>query len=232
MRRSVSQLILRDRQEGDGRTGDFVRYLSPEARAAFREMRGHPWSAGSTDEFALTLMSALLRESQPVRALQIGTHIGVSAVVLGDVLAHNARPGKLWTLDPDPLALPVAREFVASAGLPGSVVFVEGRSTDPAIDDTLRELGPFDVVYLDASHEYEETLTELGLIFGAWLAGDGVLLLHDAAREAAQFDSTGLGGVRRAMDDWVQRNPSKFHVFVLEPPFWPSVCGLGVMRRA
>jgi predicted O-methyltransferase YrrM len=211
--------------------GDYRRYLSPNGLLALRKMSGHPWTAGSTDEYALALMGGLLREVQPARVLQIGTHIGLSAVFIGDVLAHNAKAGRLWTVDPDEIALPVARGFVSEAKLDGIVAFVEGLSTDEEVDRTLRKHGPFDVVYLDASHTYRETRAELRLIFEGWLAPSGLLLLHDAARAAAQFDRTHEGGVRRAIDDWTSDHAGTVQTLVLEPPVWPSVCGLGLMRR-
>ncbi len=212
--------------------GDYRRYLSPHGRRAFRKLAGHPWTAGSTDENALALMGALLREMQPKRVLQIGTHIGLSAVFIGDVISHNRRQGRLWTVDPDPVALPVAMRFVEEAKLDGLTTFVEGFSTSEEVDRTLRRAGPFDMVYLDASHTYDETLAELRLIFDAWLAPEGLLLLHDAAYAAAQFDPTGAGGVRRAIDEWTTANSGLVQTLVLERPLWPHVCGLGLMRRS
>jgi predicted O-methyltransferase YrrM len=213
------------------RADDFLMsLLSERGRRVVEEIIDHDAFPGSTDPAALAVVAALVRTVRPTRMLQLGTHIGFSAVYLGDVLAPDG--GHLVTVEPDVVALGIARKFVDDAGLADSVQFIEGFSTDDPVHARLRREGPFDLVYLDSSHAYAATLVELELIFdGAWLAKDGLLILHDAARMAAAFDPTGEGGVPRALDEWVKARPDDVQSFVLEPPLWPCACGLGLVTR-
>jgi predicted O-methyltransferase YrrM len=213
------------------RANDFLTsLLSERGRRIVDEIIDHDAFPGSTDPAALAVIAALIRTVRPTRMLQLGTHIGFSAVYLGDVLAPDG--GHLITVEPDVVALGIARKFVEAAGLADNVQLVEGFSTDDTVHTRLRREGPFDLVYLDSSHAYAATLVELGLIFDdAWLAEDGLLILHDAARMAAAFDPTGEGGVPRALDEWVKARPNDVQSFILEPPLWPCACGLGLVTR-
>jgi predicted O-methyltransferase YrrM len=202
--------------------------LSDAARRVLDEIVEHEWFSGSSDPFVLEACAMLVRTTRAARVLQVGTHIGFSAVYLADVLPPG---GRLWAVDPDDRTLPVAREFLARAGLLDRVEVVHGYSTDAAVGEQLRAAGPFEVVYLDSSHAYRSTLAELDLLFDGGVVEDGVLVLHDAAVAAAQFDPDGEGGVRRALDEWIAGRRDSFDLLVLEPPFWPGVCGAGFVRR-
>lgn len=206
--------------------------LSPVARGVVDEIIDHPAFPGVTDPSVLGVLSALVRVVQPKRVLQIGTYIGLSAVVLGDVLATNDRSGRLLTIDPDDTAHGLARTWVDAAGLGQLVTFVDGYSTDEDVVELVRQAGPFELIYLDSSHAYQGTLEELQIVFerGRWLADDGLLALHDAAVAAKQWDPTGEGGVRRALDEWREASPH-YQVLILEPPFWPNDCGFGLVAR-
>jgi hypothetical protein len=57
------------------------------------------------------------------------------------------------------------------------------------------------MVFIDSSHQYEHTLKELKLWFGL-LSPQGLMFLHDVSDFAKTFDSTGEGGVQRALDEW------------------------------
>jgi predicted O-methyltransferase YrrM len=206
--------------------------LSPAARAVVDEIIGHPAFPGVTDPSVLGILSALVRVVQPQRVLQIGTYIGLSAVVLGDVLSTNERPGSLWTIDPDETAHALARTWVDACGMAELVTFIDGYSTDDHVVELVRQAGPFELIYLDSSHGYEGTLEELRIVFedGRWLADGGLLALHDAAVAAKQWDPTGEGGVRRALDEW-RAASDDYDVLILEPPFWPNDCGFGLVAR-
>jgi hypothetical protein len=56
-------------------------------------------------------------------------------------------------------------------------------------------------------------------------------VLHDASDAARAYDPTHEGGVRRAIDEWIDANPTVAEAFLLEPPFWPPPPGLGLFRR-
>jgi len=61
--------------------------------------------------------------------------------------------------------------------------------------------GAPELIFLDSSHEYKQTLDELdaGTRF---LAPGGLIVLHDTSEFAASFDVTQQGGVHRALGEW------------------------------
>jgi hypothetical protein len=88
-------------------------------------------------------------------------------------------------------------------------------------------MGPFPIVYVDSSHYYRGTLEELEILFDDGLSStDGLVIFHDAAETAVQFDPTGEGGVPAALRTWGNR----LETVVLEQPVFPSVCGLALVR--
>lgn len=214
------------------RTHDFyLKFTSEQARPILDQIIDHPFFPGSTDPPVLAFLGALLHIVQPRRMLQLGTFIGFSTVYIADILSRSTQPGHLVTVEPDDTAHQLAKAWVDQAGMNQVVTFLDGYSTDSAIDASLRELGPFDLIYLDSSHAYEATLQELRLIFeqSNWLTPNGLLLLHDASAYATQWDSSGKGGVRRALLEWVQQHTMRYQLLILEPPLWPGVCGLALM---
>ena len=162
----------------------------------------------------------LLAAAKPVRVLQLGTLIGFSLVMIADVLRQNGR-GHLNTVDPEQPANLIAWSWAERAGLNEWITFREGRSTDPSIRELMAACGPFDFIYVDSSHAYDATLVEFDLILGqsGWLSKSGLLVLHDAAFGAAQFDQTGRGGVHRALEEWLAPRAEQYQRIVLEPPF-------------
>lgn len=211
----------------------YMGYCSAQVRAVLMEIIDHPWFPGVTDPSALGLLGSLLRIIQPERMLQLGTHIGFSAIFFADILRHNGRPGTLVTVDPDDVAHGAARCWAAKAGVDGAIQFVDGRSGDEPVGVALRAAGPFDLVYLDSSHSYSGTRDELALILApdGWLGDHGILLLHDVTELLANLSPEFEGGVRRAILEWLALYPDDFHHLLLEPPLWPNGCGLGAITR-
>ena len=190
---------------------------------------------GATDFSALSILCTLVKLKQPDRVLQLGTYIGFSAIVLAGVLATNSKPGKLWTVEPNAKAHDKARRYAQSAGITNLMEFLDGSSDDPEIHEKLRRSGPFDLVYIDSSHEYHQTLKELKNYVEdeAITTTSTVVTLHDAGTQAACFDPTDCGGVRQALEEWFNcdDNRSRYMLFIFEPPMYPNPCGLGVIRK-
>ena len=209
----------------------FRPFLSPRSLHVLDEIIDHSTFPGSSDPHALSFLTHLVKLTRPARALQLGTYIGFSAIVMGDVLSRNG--GALVTVDPVPLAHELARRWVQEARLEETVTFIDAASTDPAGQAAITQGGPYELIYLDSSHAYRETLDELDLIFErtSWLSPHGILVMHDAAQEAARFDPSASGGVRRALDEWIAPRREAYQLLVLEPPLWPAGCGLGLMTR-
>jgi predicted O-methyltransferase YrrM len=208
--------------------------LSERTRNVLREISHDVSFPGATDPSALSFLAVYARVQQPARVLELGTYIGFSTLVLADVLAGNARPGRLVTVDPVAESRAKAVANIRQAGLDSTVTSVGGRSIDAEVVTVLQERGPFDMIYVDSSHSYRETLQELDMLWDhTSIAGDGTCVwLHDAGEAAARYDPQGEGGVRRALDEWMDRRSGTYQLVILEPPVWPNPTGLGVMRRA
>jgi predicted O-methyltransferase YrrM len=210
----------------------YRRLVSRRTRKVLDKMVDDPAFAGSTDPSALVALAGLVAGARPQRVLELGTLMGFSTVVIADVLA-TAGDGRVTSVDPSPHSQPSARRWLRAARLEAHAELVLGASTDEAVVGRLVDDGPFDLVYLDSSHTYEGTLAELDVLLeGPQLLGEhGLLILHDAGREAAAFDATGLGGVRRALEEWLGPRNEAYGWLVLEPPFWPNACGLALVTR-
>jgi predicted O-methyltransferase YrrM len=209
-----------------------LRAARPTTRAVMDEIIDHDRFPGATDPAPLDLLWLLIKKVKPSKVLQLGTLIGYSAILIAETLAQNER-GHLITVDPDRTGHALARDWARRAGLSSWVDFVDDYSTGPETALVLAGAAPFDLVYLDASHAYEETLRELDLLLlnGGWLADHGILVAHDASVFARQYDPTHRGGVRRALDEWIDDHPRLMHHMIFEPPLWPSQAGLAILAR-
>jgi predicted O-methyltransferase YrrM len=114
------------------------------------------------------------------RALEIGSHLGASAVALAAGLARV--DGRLYCVDTwDNETMPEGRrdtlaEFrVNVARYRDRIVEVRKRSADLTPDDAP---GPFDLVFLDGDHSYESVRADFALI-GQWVAPSGTVAFHD-----------------------------------------------------
>lgn len=90
--------------------------------------------------------------------------------------------------------------------------FVAADTRDPAF---WRAAGRADLVFIDTSHTYDATMTEL---YGAALAGARVVALHDYAW-------AGNEGVRTAVGEFVARGG--YDLVTVEPSAW----GLAILER-
>ena len=153
---------------------------------------------------ALSLVHGLIGGSGIRRIVQLGHYCGYSTLLLGFLLRRmDARPG-LVTFDIDEDATAFTKRWVERAGL-GEWVRVEaGDSGDPATAE--RALDEIELLLVDSSHEYVHTLRELDL-WAPRVKPGGLIVLHGAGAFSDEFDSTGEGGVRRALAEWLERNP-------------------------
>ncbi len=182
----------------------------------------HDRFGGSTDPVVLELLAGIIRAARPRTMLQLGTWIGYSTLFIADIIS----PGQLFTVDPDLDAHEIARSAVRDAQLE-NVTFLDGYSTDPQIIGYLRGSGSFSLVYVDSSHSYRGTLAELAMLFeDGILSEDGLVMFHDAAESAAEFDPTAEGGVPAALNRWSDR----LEITVFQRPLFPTECGLALVR--
>ena len=189
----------------------------------------------------ISLLHGLVMGSRARRIVQLGTCSGYSALLLGWMLRRmNAERG-LFSLDLDPASCEMSRHWMARGGLENFVEIAEGNSLDPqsplAARDYLR--GDPELVIIDSSHEYQATLAELDLWYGA-LAPGGLLVLHDVSQFAAAFDVTHQGGVGRAFTEWRKAHPEVESLCLngdsrsmdLPRPLYKDACGVGLIHKA
>lgn len=107
------------------------------------------------------LMYALVRELQPEKCLELGTHLGISGSYQASAMRLNGR-GQLITIEGAPEFAAMARDNMASLGLTNFSVRC-GRFKD-VLPDILREDGPFDLVFIDGHHDHDATLDYFDMI--------------------------------------------------------------------
>lgn len=199
--------------------------------------------SGQIGEAAVPLVSllhGLVMGNRAARIVQLGTHAGYSALLLGFMLRRMNAARGLFTLDIDEEFCRIAREWIERAGLLEFVQVAEGNSLDRASVAAARSYfgAPPELIILDSSHEYGATLDELDLWY-AELAPGGLLVVHDVSRFAQSFDVTQSGGVRRAFDEWRAANRSA-ETFLLNGeaqsmdlprPFYKDACGVGLIHK-
>jgi predicted O-methyltransferase YrrM len=172
--------------------------------------------------------------------VQLGTHAGYSALLLGFMLRRmNAHHG-LFTLDIDAEMCRTARTWIERAALQDFVDVAEGNSLDAHSVAAARAYlsGAPELIILDSSHEYAATRRELDVWYAALAAG-GLLVVHDVSRFAQTFDVTGEGGVRRAFDEWrvANRDAETFLLngearsMDLPRPLYKDACGVGLIHK-
>ena len=156
----------------------------------------------------MSLLQGFIGGSNIRRVVQLGTHSGYSALLLGFYLRQSGARQGLITFEIGELLVSYTRSWVERAGLT-DYVHVEHRSSlDDQSAAVAREYlgGAPQLVFVDSSHEYGSTLAELE----AWypkLAPGGLMVLHDSSEVAAEFDATQQGGVRRALHEWRTLHP-------------------------
>ncbi len=199
--------------------------------------------ADQVDEVSVPLMSflhGLVLGNRAEHIVQLGTHAGYSALLLGFMLRRmNARRG-LFTIDNVPASLSATRQWVGRAELNDFVEIAEGDFLDPEIARAAKDYfgtAP-ELVILDSSHEYSATLRQLDLWYDA-LAYGGMLVAHDVSRFAQNLDATKEGGVRRAFVEWRAAHPECESILLnpnaestdLPLPFYKDAGGLGLIHK-
>jgi len=188
----------------------------------------------------ISLLHGLVMGSGLQRIVQLGTHAGYSALLLGFYLRRMHAQRALLSFEIDESLCRFARAWLCRAGL-DAVVRVELRnSLDPASPGLARDYlgGAPELVFLDSSHEYRQPLDEIE----AWypeLARGGLIVLHDTSDFAAAFDLTKEGGVRRALQEWRESHPGievislNHNVAAMETPglVYQDFCGVGLIQK-
>ncbi len=174
-----------------------------------------------TDEFEQVL--DLYRAAAPKRVLEIGTAAGGT---LYHWLRHATKGATVVTVDfPEP-AYTLDRDLCRTWRPPGvGLQMISGDSHDSRTVAEVREHGPYDWVFIDGDHRYEQCATDVSL-YWPMLTQDGHLLLHDIALDVGYEDGS-AAGVRRVWDEIRQGGYWTREIRVL-PPI--REYGIGVVK--
>lgn len=204
-----------------------IAYTSPRTTGVLKLIGDGPEGVGSTPDSSLAFILWWAIEHRVQRILQLGTLVGYSAIALADVISPAS--GRVITVDPDDRKNLLAVNYARQAGLAHAIDFITGRSQDASVRTELERRGPFDLIYIDASHAKEETLVELGYYTRPpFFSPTTTLFLHDTSLMAQSADPTRRGGVRAALETW-ERAADRHTVYWLEPPLWPDPWGLAIV---
>ncbi len=215
----------------DNRISPFRHLVSENTLAILNQIAMNERILGISDTYSLSLLAMLTHLCQPARLLQLGTCSGYTALVLADIMKRSFRPGHLYTVEINQDSHNYARQQAEAAKLNDMIDFIDGSSTDKKVLDTVRKHGPFDMVYIDSSHAYKESLKELEFYVNdkSIVSPTSFVFFHDATHFAKQYDPTNCGGVRKALDEWYKKYQQDFQLFIFEPPTWPNDCGLALI---
>lgn len=166
----------------------------------------------------MSVLQGLLMGSATTPVVQLGHYAGYSTLLIGWMLRRMGHRRAFVSIDIDPVTCDYTQRWIQRAELGEHVTIHCGSSTDPAsLERTRRLLGqPPRLVFIDASHEYGQTLKELDTWYEV-IAPGGLILLHDTSPLAERFDRTGEGGVRRAVSEWLARQPSARAINIFHP---------------
>jgi predicted O-methyltransferase YrrM len=191
-------------------------------------------------EMAVPMISVLqgfIMGSGIRRVVQCGHYSGYSTLLLGFMLRRMGATRALLSLDIDPKVTEYTQGWVDRAGLADQVRLAVADSSRPDLPNIAREyLGDDpELVVIDSSHQYRHTLAELDLWYEA-VKEQGLIFLHDTSAFATQYDRTSLGGVRRALTEWVARRQARCinlngEVQGGESTVYGDGCGLGIIQR-
>ena len=136
---------------------------------------GRLTKVASKDRHWAGFLMRLVRETRPVRCVEMGAAVGISAAYQAAALTINGDGGRLTTLEGgEPLAA-VTRETLDGLGLSGVADVVQGRFAD-TLTGVLADGAP-DYVFVDGHHDGRATVDYFGQI--AAVMGRGVVVLDD-----------------------------------------------------
>jgi methyltransferase family protein len=188
----------------------------------------------------MSLLLGIIMGNGLKRIVQCGHYVGYSSLLIGFMLRKMGAKQGLLSIDIDPEVSTYTQSWLARAGLTDYVMLRVADSADvagPMIAQNQFDGKAPQLVFIDSSHQYEHSLKELGLWYPALCKG-GIMFLHDTSKFAANFDSSGKGGVFRAVSEWclvhgVSNLTLNSWVDGGEPGDYPyrDGCGLTVLQK-
>lgn len=134
--------------------------------------------------------------------------------------------GTLYTVEPQDQCRHAAEGYIQNAGLSEWVTTISGFSSDSKVREHLEEKAPFELIFVDANHNYEMVWKEIQWYWQI-LAANGFMVFHDSGVHAASFDTEKGGGVRRALGQ-AAAEIQDFQLLMYEWPLWLNPCGAAI----
>lgn len=154
------------------------------------------------------ILQALIEGNGLTRIVELGRFEGYTTLLLGFMLRRMWAVGGLISFD---VAVPHTRrvgKWVKRAHLEPYVKIELGDSRDPeSLTRARAHFGGQDpqLVFLDSSHAFDQTIAELDLWYDAVVPG-GFIVCHDTSEFARRYDHTGRGGVKAGIRTWRSRH--------------------------
>ena len=108
------------------------------------------------------LLLKLIRQFRPVRCVELGTCMGITAAYQGAALAINAQEGALTTIEGCPQTADWATRNLSGLGLRNATVVVG--LFENALPAILKDFRPVDYVFVDGHHDGPATLHYFDLL--------------------------------------------------------------------
>ncbi len=151
---------------------------------------------------------SLCEELRPTHVIELGTRSGVSTIAW---LYGLRGLGRLTSVDIDPA--PPIGEYE-------HWTFIQGNDLDPVV---IERLAPADIVFIDTSHLWEQTVAELATYLRLVKPG-GRIVCHDTQlRRPEGSPPRPLFPVRTAIKEFVEREHLEWHEYT-------DCYGLGVIQ--
>ena len=205
-----------------------VNDFHPSYLSTLREIDSDPEVAGHSDVGVRNLLFTLILSIRPEAVLEVGGHIGSAALVMGEGLRLNGF-GKLHTLEPQQHYFKRLTYYIERAALRDIVIPIKGSSDDLETRQKLASLAPFEVIFIDACHDYSAVLDDI-IYCSSLIAEHGFIVLHDSSIYAQSFDKRKEGGVRRAILECCAKSAELQAIF-FEFPLWVNNCGAAILCK-
>lgn len=157
----------------------------------------------------MSLLHGLIMGNKIQRIVQLGHYAGFSSLLIGFMLRKMDCKNGLFSIDIDPIVSEFTDAWIKKAGLQDYVSVNISDSAAPDMPQKAEEYlkGNIELVIIDSSHQYRHTKQELDLWFPK-LKKTGIIAMHDISEFATDFDSTGEGGVEKALNEWESSEPN------------------------
>lgn len=140
-----------------------------------------PGDRGSTPQ-CYSVMYAIARAFQVTRIVEIGTHIGASAITFCKAMRDNKCHGKIWTIDSK--QDPSIEDRLIKAGISDRVTVIHARSEN-ALPGLFEKIGKVSLCFIDGDHDPKAMERD----FWNCAPHTRLILLHDTGKngEKAPF---------------------------------------------